>query len=1020
MKKTVKKIGVLFLVWSFVFTPVSFQFDNLSINKEVGAANLENINIGDIREDIVINENENFIVESSGEIIFTQDYITIDVYGRLEIKGTQSNPVKIKTIKSNFAIITHPGSEVIIDNVEIEKGGYQSFLMNNFFSSAIAANYMGAVHFEGGNVNIKGTTFKNCSNAVTSEEGVAGELKVNYSKFINNEYDVEDENGSDFTNNYWDDLNSSETCQNNKNVSSCLSNSWGNFKIDPWQTDPNFSYEEGASSVLFLPGIKASHLYKYDNDGDEDELWVPNWFGDDIEELKLNSNGKSINDVFVKNGGILETTIKGDIYNSFIDDLKKMKAENTISDYNAFAYDWRQSVEDIVENGTPYENNQIKQVLSEIDTLAQTSKSGKVTIVAHSNGGLVAKMIVKEIKDRGLENKVDKIILVGTPQMGTPIAILSFLYGYEESLPTLLSQEDARELIENMPGAYGLLPSREYLSRLEDDEEIVEFSAPNTERGKKFIEIYGNNIDSFEEFRNFLLGDADRRLKPEKDEIELENKLNTKLLDEAIAIHSELDNFSWPEEVKIIQIAGWGLDTIKGIEYKEKHKIKCITPSYPTSFPSCYESGEYELIPEPTFTIEGDKIVIVPSALMLNDGVNTERYWINLSELSKKVHGNIFEVDNIREFIENQIKNKETDLPKYMSDKKPEITEGISPRIRMRLYSPLDIHVCDKLDNCVGYGEIETAEGAQKIINEDLNNSYYFQLGERKYLGFDEDNGEVEIRLDGYGEGSYTLEIEEVEITNEGENITNFITYKNLPTSDKTKVSLTIPEGGLADISDLEADYDGDGGKNYVIESRVNQENVMPDMIAPQIEIISPESRVYEKDETMAVSLNISDNVSDLENIKVNKILNGEKLTKDVVDLSLLRTGQHIFAIEATDEAGNQAREQVKFELSTDIKTLQKNLDHFYDLGLIRSSQEKKMINNKLELIQRELEFYYSIKNNIFIKNKTKKRILGVLKKTIQIHLDILSNKIEQDKKSYATMIKEVIIDDINFIKNNF
>ena len=133
-------------------------------------------------------------MESGGEIIFTQDYITIDVYGRLEIKGTQSNPVKIKTIKSNFAIITHPGSEVIIDNVEIEKGGYQSFLMNNFFSSAIAANYMGAVHFEGGNVNIKGTTFKNCSNAVTSEEGVAGELKVNYSKFINNEYDVEDEN----------------------------------------------------------------------------------------------------------------------------------------------------------------------------------------------------------------------------------------------------------------------------------------------------------------------------------------------------------------------------------------------------------------------------------------------------------------------------------------------------------------------------------------------------------------------------------------------------------------------------------------------------------------------------------------------------------------------------------------------------------------------------------------------------------------------------------------------------------
>ena len=1026
MKNTAKKVGVLFLIWSFVFTPVSFQLDNLSLSKETSASELGDINIGDIKDDIVIDEDENFVVEAGGEMIFNQAYITIDVYGKLEFKGTKSNPIKIRTTKSNFAFITHPGAEVIMENVEIEKGGYQSFLMNSFFNTAMAANYKGAIHFEGGKVNIKGVTFKDCSNAVTSKKGVGGELNVNYSKFIDNEYDVEDENGADFTNNYWDDLNSSETCLNNKNVISCLPNSWGNFKIYPWQTDPNFSYEEGASSVLFLPGIKASHLYKYDEDEKLDELWVPNWFGDDIEELKLDSDGNSMEDVFARSGDVLETTIKGNIYQSFIEDLDKMKEGGIIDNYNAFAYDWRQSVKDIVENGTPYENNQIKQVLAEIDTLARTSKSGKVTIVAHSNGGLVAKMIVKEIKDRGLENKVDKIILVGTPQMGTPIAILSFLYGYEESLPTLLSQEDARELIENMPGAYGLLPGREYSNRLEDDEEIVEFLAPNSERGKKFIEAYGNNIDSFEEFRNFLLGDLDGREKPEKDEIELENKLNAKLLDEAIAVHSELDNFSWPEEVKMIQIAGWGLDTIKGIEYREEKNKTCLESKL-SKIPFCVEEeGKYTLIPEPKITGEGDEVVVAPSALMLEDNdKNIERCWFNLYESNKGLrinrrHKDILEIGELREFIKNQIQNKEFILPEYFSTSKPEITEGISPRIRMRLYSPLDIHVCDKEDNCVGYGEIETDEGKQKIISEDLNNSYYLQLGERKYLGFDEDNGEVEIRLDGYGKGSYTLEIEEVEITNEGENITNFITYKNLPTSDKTKVSLTIPASGLKDILDLEADYDGDGGNDYVIESKINQENIMPDIVAPQIEIISPESKVYKKDEKMTLSSDISDNASSPENIKVDKILDEKTISENEIDLSLLRTGQYSFAIEATDEAGNQAREQVEFNLSTDIKTLQKNLDHFYDLDLIKSSHEKKMLNNNLEMIQREIDFYYSVKNNIFIKNKTKEKILEVLEKTIQIHLDILSKKIEQDKKNYATMIKEIIIDDINFIKNNF
>ena len=1032
MFKTIRKIVVLFLILSSVLLPVSptSWSINFSRAENITIDDQENPTVWDedqfIDGCIMISEGAELIIKNGADVTFTGKLGGIEIEGKLTIEGNRNNKTVISG--NDFSVRACYGSQVNMDYVEIKGGGFDVYLVQSFFKKAYAGEKIGALDISGGRVEVKHTTFRDNFNAVINRDeprdDFRGSLKINYSKFIDNDFDVEDHVGSDFTNNYWDTLSDDrQACKDEPNSSNCLPKIEGEFEIYPWQESEDFDEEEEASNVLFLPGIKASHLYKYKSGNTLDELWLPNWFGDDVEELQLDSDGESIENVFTRKNDVFETTVKGNIYESFIDDLKEMKEDETINDYNAFAYDWRQSVKDIVENGTPYENYQTARVLSEIDNLAQTSKSGKVTIVAHSNGGLVAKMIMKEIEDNNLTNNIDKVIMVGTPQMGTPISILSFLYGYEESLPTLLSQEDARELIENMPGAYGLLPSEEYLDRLEED--FINFSSENTERGQKFIEAYGNKINSFDEFKSFLLGDDDNREKPEKDETDLENTLNENLLDEAITLHDELDNFTWPEETKLIQIAGWGLDTIKGIEYMEEKNKSCIESKL-SKIPVCVEEeGGYSLIPEPKITGEGDEVVIASSALMLENNDNVERYWFNLYEydtlwrLGRK-HKNILEVANIREFVKNQIENKESDLPEYMSDSKPEITEGISSRIRMKLYSPLDIHACDSEGNCVGYSEIETEEGTQKIIDEDLNNSYYFQLGERKYLGFDESNGDVEIKLDGYGEGAYTLKIEEVQITEEGENVINQITYKNLPTSEETEVSLTIPESGLENISNLEADYDGDGENDYVIESQINQENTLPDMIAPEIEIISPENRKYKKDETLEISLNVSDNKSEAENIEVEKFLDGEKINEDKIDLFLLKNGKHIFAFKATDEAGNQSEKQIEFEVFTDIRTLIKGVNHFYDLGLIKSSQERKMLDNNLQVIQKEIEFYHSIERNKFLRKKTKEKILKTLEKIIQNHLDMVNGKIQRDKKNYATIIKGIISDDVGFVKNNF
>jgi hypothetical protein len=77
------------------------------------------------------------------------------------------------------------------------------------------------------------------------------------------------------------------------------------------------------------------------------------------------------------------------------------------------------------------------------------------------------------------------------------------------------------------------------------------------------------------------------------------------------------------------------------------------------------------------------------------------------------------------------------------------------------------------------------------------------------------------------------------------------------------------------------------------------------------------------------------------------------------------------------------------------------------------------MLLNNLEIIERQIELSKFIKNNIFIKEKTKRVLLDVIIGQTERHIDIIIKKLEQDNKNYATMIKGIIIDDLGFIKNN-
>ncbi len=125
-----------------------------------------------------------------------------------------------------------------------------------------------------------------------------------------------------------------------------------------------------ASNVLFLPGLKASKLYKNDGTKDGDTLWLPTLFSNDLEELMLDENGRSKNAVYTKD--TLATIPFGSLYSSFFQKLATLKHTGTINDYQSFAYDWRQNVEDIVSDGTPYPEGVLRKLAHDAEALVRT------------------------------------------------------------------------------------------------------------------------------------------------------------------------------------------------------------------------------------------------------------------------------------------------------------------------------------------------------------------------------------------------------------------------------------------------------------------------------------------------------------------------------------------------------------------------------------------------------------------------------------------------------------------------
>ncbi len=744
---------------------------------------------------------------------------SMGISGELNVNGTREDPVyftssndivgggtggsKSPAARDWRSVGVSPGGVANIRGAVFSYGGRSPITYVSSRKNAVLQNY--------GTMNITDSIFQDNapwgiwqsagtlsitdSEITTSDEGVrveAGNVTISNSSLYGNETAVNNLSTTTVMaqGNWWGDATGPKHTTNTDGLGDEII---GDVDFEPWLgAEPGT--ESGYSNVVFLPGLQGSRLYKDGILFTENKLWEPNR-NDDMRKLYLNEDGTSI-DSSIYTADIIDTALGLNIYKKFSIKMDKLVSEGTIAEWEAMPYDWRMGLEEVLDNDVLMRDGDTYNIIERVIELAEISDTGKVTIVAHSNGGLLGKLLISRLREQGKEDLIDTFIMVATPQLGTPSAIIGLLHGGERSIVKgfIQNREVTRELAENMKSAYTLLPSPKYFDIVNTSTQPIIKFTPTSVTGY-LRSVYGSTISTFGNLQSFLNGEEGVRSEPIAGKVDEPNVLDVSLLNEAEILQRKLD--AWvPEDVRVVQIAGYGLDTIRGVEYFDKDVV-CVGV-----FGGLTCQNQSPFNPQPMWTQSGDQTVVEPSAVAMQG----EKYYFDLPDYNDELdrnsnHADILEAGPVQSLIEKIIARDVSILPKYISTTTPFINESI---LRLAMHSPVSVGVYDSFGNYTGIIPNPDPTSDLVLVEEQIPNSYYLEFGEGKYLGLDTTE-EYRIELQGEDLGTFTFNVEEVL----GEEVVNTISYENIPVSASTTAVLLIQN--LDTAPELALDIDGDG-----------------------------------------------------------------------------------------------------------------------------------------------------------------------------------------------------------------
>jgi pimeloyl-ACP methyl ester carboxylesterase len=231
--------------------------------------------------------------------------------------------------------------------------------------------------------------------------------------------------------------------------------------------------------VVFVPGLGGSELWL----GSERVFPTPRVLISNPELLSLRDNPglearRIVGDVVIVPG-----IIKQEQYSRLGDYLENGLGYTRGKDLLEFPYDWRRDI-----------RSSAKKLAQAID---EWDPGAPVIIIGHSLGTLVTRYYVERV---GGKRKVERIVLMGGPQYGTPKALSAMLTG-PGILPFGISNDRIRNVMAHYPTSYQILPvypsvfdqTGQQIDVMDDDRWLPEHRRPYLKIAKEFRRELGTH-----------------------------------------------------------------------------------------------------------------------------------------------------------------------------------------------------------------------------------------------------------------------------------------------------------------------------------------------------------------------------------------------------------------------------------------------------------------------------------------------------------------------------------------------
>jgi parallel beta-helix repeat protein len=333
------------------------------------------------------------------------------------------------------------------------------------------------------------------------------------------------------------------------------------------------------------------------------------------------------------------------------------------------------------------------------------------------------------------------------------------------------------------------------------------------------------------------------------------------------------------------------------------------------------------------------------------------------------------------------------DILEILTGKRPasEVRKWHVPNLLLiTVHSPVDI-------------QVESPSGLKVGKNFETNETYD-QIEGAYYTGFDTksefitipnpENGKYKIFAEGTGNGEYKIDTTKI-TENESD-----------PDNAKTALAEVMGTAEPGKIKDVE------------IEITADQVIYNPDTTPPVIVINSPEEKTYLNNTySLNFSVDIKDEDSGIDDLSVEKLLNGQLFTDSRLDLSLLGLSEQIIQVSAKDRAGNSGSAERKFKITTSLEAVQSNFNHYFSLGYVKDGYSKKYFEIQLAYLRNVSGFIEAVKNsNLFPFQK--QITLNVLKKSSNAKIDFLIRQLNQNYLHWIDeKVAKLLIEDLNFIR---